>query len=60
MRLPEHLSPLSYDVKLVPFIIPDNFTIEGSMSLVMEAKTSGSTNITLHSAETDIDHSSVR
>ena len=60
MRIPTHLTALSYEVKLVPFIIPDNFTIDGRVAVLMEAAASGSTNITLHSADTEIDHGSVR
>ena len=29
VRLPRHLVPLKYKLELVPFIIPDNFTIRG-------------------------------
>ena len=29
VRLPSHLVPLNYKLDLVPFIIPDNFTIRG-------------------------------
>ena len=29
VRLPTHLVPLNYKIQLVPFIIPDNFTIKG-------------------------------
>ena len=29
VRLPTHLVPLKYNLELVPFIIPDNFTIRG-------------------------------
>ena len=29
VRLPTHLVPLNYKIELVPFIIPDNFTIKG-------------------------------
>ena len=29
VRLPTHLVPLKYKLELVPFIIPDNFTIRG-------------------------------
>ena len=60
VRIPTHLLPLSYEVKLVPFIIPDNFTIDGQVSVLMEAATTGSNNITLHSADTEIEHGSVR
>ena len=29
VRLPRHLVPESYRLKLIPFIVPDNFTIRG-------------------------------
>ena len=29
VRLPRHLVPLKYKLELVPFIVPDNFTIRG-------------------------------
>ena len=60
MRLPLHLTPLKYKVQLIPFIIPDNFTIDGYVSVIMEAKQSGSRNITLHSADMEVDHDTVR
>ena len=59
VRLPRHLIPIKYNVKLIPFIIPDNFTIDGSVSIIMEALETGS-NVTLHSADMDIDHGTVR
>ena len=33
MRLPTHLEPLTYRLELVPFIIPDNFTIRGLVEI---------------------------
>ena len=59
IRLPNHLIPHRYHLNLVPFIIPDNFTIKGFVSITLEATWSGPTNITLHSAETNISHKSV-
>ncbi len=37
MRLPRHVIPSAYDVTLTPFIIPDNYTIQGSV--IITAKT---------------------
>jgi len=59
VRLPTHLKPLHYRVSLVPFIIPDNFTIKGSISITLEATVDGANNITVHSAETNVTHESV-
>ena len=58
VRLPTHLKPLHYRVSLVPFIIPDNFTIKGSVSITLEATTGGANNITVHTADTNITHAS--
>ena len=58
MRLPTHLNPIHYDISLVPFIIPNNFTIKGSISITFNATATGANNITLHTAETNITHSS--
>ena len=45
--------PISYNLKLVPFIIPDNFTIDGAVSIKL-ACAKDTTNITLHSKDIDI------
>ena len=55
-----HLVPIKYNVKLIPFIIPDNFTIDGSVTVFFRAAERGSNNITLHSADMEIDRSSVK
>ena len=36
VRLPRHLVPLKYKLELVPFIIPDNFTIRGFAQVGLE------------------------
>ena len=54
VRLPSHLKPLHYRVSLVPFIIPNNFTIKGSVTITFEATLDGANNITVHTAETNI------
>ena len=33
VRLPSHLEPVNYKLDLVPFIIPDNFTIRGYVEI---------------------------
>ena len=58
VRLPSHLTPLHYRVSLVPFIIPNNFTIKGSVTITFEATLDGANNITVHTAETNITHNS--
>ena len=58
VRLPSHLKPLHYRVSLVPFIIPNNFTIKGSVMITFEATLDGANNITVHTAETNITHDS--
>ena len=56
VRLPTHLKPLAYNVSLVPFIIPGNFTIKGSVLITLKAMESGANNITIHSIATKISH----
>ena len=58
VRLPSHLSPISYNVSLIPFIISDNYTIRGSVIITLKAAIGGAKNITVHSADIDIDHDS--
>ena len=58
MRLPTHLKPLAYNVSLVPFIIPGNFTIKGSVLIILKAIEDGADNITIHSVATNISHQS--
>ena len=60
MRLPVHLKPDLYVVKLIPFVIPDNFTIKGHAEITMECKVGGTDNVTLHIADIDLDTDSVR
>jgi hypothetical protein len=33
MRLPHHVIPQTYNLSLTPFIIPDNYTIQGSITI---------------------------
>jgi len=58
VRLPRHLVPKKYTLSLVPFIIPDNFTIKGYVEVEMEA-VSKADNITLHVADMTIDNDAV-
>lgn len=52
LRLPRSVIPISYDIKLVPFIWPDNFTFNGDVRILVNISET-TTNITLH-AETSI------
>ena len=47
VRLPRHLEPEKYTVRLVPFIIPDNFTINGYTEILMNCVQSAN-NVTVH------------
>lgn len=58
VRIPRHLTPEKYSLKLVPFIIPDNFTIKGYVEIDMLCVEAGQ-NITLHSADIDIQNDTV-
>jgi len=56
--LPTHLVPLVYRLRLIPFIMPDNFTVKGDVEIEMDCESAGR-NITVHSADMDIQNSSV-
>lgn len=58
VRLPRHLEPLHYNLELVPFLIPDNFTIRGRVEIEVLCRLPA-TNITLHAADLEIDNSTV-
>ena len=58
VRLPRHLKPELYTVELLPFIIPDNFTIRGRLELTMECL-SVSKNVTLHVADMELDNDTI-
>jgi len=51
--LPGHLVPIKYNIELVPFIIPGNFTIRGKTTIIMKCVSPGK-NVTLHSADIEI------
>jgi len=50
VRLPRHLLPINYRIELVPFLIPDNFTIRGLTEIEMDCVESAF-NVTLHTAD---------
>ena len=47
MRLPTHLEPTSYTLFLIPFLVPDNFTIAGHVDIEISVVESAD-NITVH------------
>ena len=59
VRLPSHLEPVNYKLDLVPFLIPDNFTIRGYVEIEVVCRVSAS-NITLHAADLNIDDKTVK
>lgn len=48
VRLPRSIKPVSYDIQLLPFLIDDNFTFNGEVSIKM-FMLENCKNITLHS-----------
>lgn len=52
LRLPRSVIPTSYDIKLIPFIWPNNFTFFGDVRILVTIQ-EATNNITLH-AETSI------
>lgn len=59
VRLPLHLIPMKYKVQLVPFIIPDNYTIKGYTEIQMHCEKAAS-NVTVHIKDLDLDEPSIR
>jgi hypothetical protein len=47
VRLPRSLKPLAYDIKLIPFLIENNFTFNGDVTILFEVLEECE-NITLH------------
>jgi aminopeptidase N len=54
VRLPKHLRPEKYFVFLTPFIIIDNFTIQGHVDININVLEGGAKNVTLHSENIQI------
>lgn len=50
MRLPRHVIPSSYDIKLIPFLMENNFTFIGEVTILIEILEE-SKNITLHTLD---------
>ncbi len=59
VRLPRHLKPELYKIELLPFIIPDNFTIRGRLELTMSCHIEVSKNVTLHVADMTLDNDTI-
>lgn len=59
VRLPRHLVPEVYKVRLVPFIKKDNYTIRGDIAITMECVESGSSNVTMHIADMTLDNDTI-
>ena len=47
VRLPTNIQPSNYQIHLIPFIIPDNFTISGHVEIDLDVS-EPSDSITLH------------
>jgi len=58
VRLPRHLVPVNYKLELVPFIIPDNFSIRGYAEIEMHC-TEDAFNVTLHVADMEIQNDTI-
>lgn len=54
VRLPKTIIPISYEVKIVPFLIVDNFTFNGEVKIKFKVL-EDCNNITLHSYQLKID-----
>ena len=59
VRLPRHLVPVLYTLELVPFIVPDNFTIRGHVQIEMLCRQAAD-NVTLHVADLLLQNNTVR
>ena len=53
VRLPRSLRPISYELKLVPFLIVDNFTFNGDVKIIFQVL-EDCKNITLHTFQLKI------
>jgi len=58
VRLPRHLVPVNYKLELVPFIVPDNFSIRGYAEIEMHC-VQGAFNVTLHVADMVVENDTV-
>jgi hypothetical protein len=58
VRLPRAILPISYSLKFIPFIIPDNFTFRGEARIRLQVNEE-TLNITLHSVDLEIADSDI-
>lgn len=58
VRLPRAIRPISYDLKLVPFLIINNFTFKGETKIKLRIL-EDTMNITLHTVQLEIQESDV-
>ncbi|XP_013793558.1 aminopeptidase N-like [Limulus polyphemus] len=56
--LPSSVVPIHYQVELQPFLIPDNFTFDGSVRITVLC-TQPTDNITVHINDLTIDHNTI-
>ena len=59
LRLPDALKPTLYNVRLLPFIEPGNFTTDGYVEILFDCLT-GTRNISMNSAEITFDRLSIQ
>ncbi len=59
IRLPRDILPISYNIRLLPFIEVGNFTTHGYIEILVECKVA-TRNISLNAAELAIDWSSAK
>lgn len=59
VRLPTHLLPRSYNIRLLPFIEEGNFTFDGSVKIHLHAVSDGN-NVTVHVKDMIINNDSVK
>lgn len=53
LRLPRSIEPISYHIKLIPFLVENNFTFNGEVNIQINI-TESCQNITLHAVALDI------
>jgi hypothetical protein len=58
-RLPRDLQPVSYNLRLLPFIEEGNFTTDGFIEMTVDCLQSTDT-IVFHSVDTTIDYTSIQ
>ncbi|XP_062535538.1 aminopeptidase N [Armigeres subalbatus] len=59
VRLPRSIEPIAYNIRLIPFIVEDNFTFAGTVDIEVRVK-EDCDNITLHAVALHIHEAHVR